>query len=237
MIDKCVIEEIVGTRVNNKSLYVRAFTHKSALKKYPELKDDYETLEFMGDSVLHFVITKWLFDKYAGEGEGFLTRARTKIVRSDSLAWFARELNLGQLILMDDKGIANNWNQNPKILEDCFEALIGAIYLDLGILAAKQFILDTINKYEVSMIDDNYKDQLMRYCQANKMAMPDYKLAGSKNGIFTIELFIDGVPSGCGYATTKKQAEQNVAENILKTMNLKVPINASHGPTTLGRSV
>jgi ribonuclease III len=230
MIDKSVIESIVGTKINKLELYVRAFTHKSALKQYPELKDDYETLEFMGDSVLHFVITKWLFDKYQDEKEGFLTRARTKIVRSDALAWFASELKLDQIILMDEKGLNNGWNKNPKILEDCFEALIGAIYLDLGILSAKQFILDTVTKYEVSMDDDNYKDQLMRYCQANKQPAPEYKIESSKNGIFCVSLTLNGVPSGCGYATTKKQAEQNVAENVLKHMNLKVPRNASYGP-------
>lgn len=220
--DRKKIEKLVGTKIKNLNLYVRAFTHKSALKKY-RLDGDYETLEFMGDSVLGFVITKYLFDLYEDQKEGFLTRARTQIVRSQTLAGFARELQLGQLILMDDKGILNNWNNNPKILEDCFEALIGAIYLDLGMVHAKNFILDIIKRADLSFIDDNYKDQIMRYCQANKLPAPEYTVEAHTNGTFCVSLKINNVDCGCGYATTKKQAQQNVALLALKTMNLQIP--------------
>lgn len=229
--DRTKIESLVGTKINNLNLYTRAFTHKSALKQYP-LKDDYETLEFMGDSVLGFVITKYLFDKYSDENEGFLTRARTKIVRSGTLARIAKELGLGELILMDEKGIRNSWNYNPKILEDCLEALIGAIYLDLGMIYARNFIITIIEKSNVSLEDDNYKDQIMRYCQAMKYDFPEYKVMSFSNGTFAVELTMNGFPCGNGYASTKKQAEQNAAQMALKTMNLKIPSYASKGPDT-----
>lgn len=229
--DKSRIEALVGTKIKNLDLYTRAFTHKSAIKKY-NLKDDYETLEFMGDSVLGFVITKWLFDKYQDEKEGFLTRARTKIVRSETLARISKSLGLGELVLMDDKGIRNNWNNNPKILEDVFEALVGAIYLDLGMIHARDFVLDVIEKTDISLVDDNYKDQIMRYCQAHKLPSPDY-VTKQINGQFMVELFMNGTLYGVGYATTKKQAEQNAAEITLKTSKLVIPENASKGPGTL----
>ena len=79
------IEHLVGTKIRDVSLYQRAFTHKSALKKYRGLASSYETLEFMGDSVLGFIITRYLFDKYQDEQEGFLTKARTKMVRGTTL--------------------------------------------------------------------------------------------------------------------------------------------------------
>jgi len=227
---KLRIETLVGTKIKDLNLYIRALTHKSALKKYEHLKDDYETLEFMGDSVLGFVITKWLFDKYQGENEGFLTRARTKIVRSETLAGFAKQLGLGELILMDDKGIRNGWNYNPKIMEDCFEALIGALYLDLGMIHVKNFILNIIESANVSLVDDNYKDQVMRYCQAMKHPVPEYLVHTIDQGYFVIHLKLNGVVCGQGMASNKKQAEQHAALMALKTMNLSIPNYASKGP-------
>ena len=227
-LDKKYIETLVGTKIKNLNLYQRAFTHKSALKKY-QLDDDYETREFMGDSVLGFVITKYLFDRYADQKEGFLTRARTKIVRSQTLAGFAKKLGLGNLILMDDKGIRNNWNNNPTILEDCFEALVGAIYLDLGMIYARDFILNILSSYDVSLEDDNYKDQVMRYCQSMKQKIPEYPVVSHDNGVFCVQLVMNNIVYGCGYAKTKKEAEQNAAYITLKTLNLKIPKHASGG--------
>jgi ribonuclease-3 len=109
-------------------LYQRAFTHKSALKEYEQFTESFETLEFIGDSVLGFVITKFLFDRHESKQEGFLTKARTKLVRGETLAKIATKLGLEKLVIMDEKGMRNGWNNNPKILEDVFEALIGAIY-------------------------------------------------------------------------------------------------------------
>jgi ribonuclease-3 len=119
------IENLVGTKIKNLSFYQRAFTHKSALKEYEQCKESFETLEFMGDSVLGFIITKFLFDRFESRQEGFLTKARTKLVRSETLADIALKLGLNKLVLMDEKGIRNGWNNNPKILEDVFEGPCG----------------------------------------------------------------------------------------------------------------
>ena len=135
-IDKASVENLVGTKISDIDLYQKAFTHKSALKENENLKGSFETLEFIGDSVLGFVITKFLYDKFEDRQEGFLTKARTKLVRGETLASIASKLELYKWIQMDEKGMRNEWNRNPKILEDAFEALVGAIYMDLGLLHA-----------------------------------------------------------------------------------------------------
>ena len=218
-LDRLELEKLVGTKVNNLAIYQKAFTHKSALKRYL-LTESFETLEFMGDSVLGFLVTKFLFDKYEERQEGFLTKARTKLVRGNMLASIAKQLGLDKWILMDEKGIRNGWNQNEKVLEDAFEALIGAIYLDLGLLHTKKFVLGIFSdpnlvNMDCIMIDDNYKDRLMRYCQANKLGLPDYPIVTHLNGVFTISVTINGANLGQGSAKTKKQAEQLAAYEAL----------------------
>jgi ribonuclease-3 len=136
-----VVNALVGTKVKDLALYRRAFTHKSALKRYSGLTGSYETLEFMGDSVLGFIITKHLFDLHEKEQEGFLTKARTKMVRGKTLCEISKVLGLDKLILMDEKGERNEWNTNEHIMEDAFEALVGAIYLDLGMVHARTLYL------------------------------------------------------------------------------------------------
>jgi ribonuclease-3 len=231
---------LVGTKIKNIDLYQRAFTHKSALKRYSGLTGSYETLEFMGDSVLGFIITKHLFDLHEKEQEGFLTKARTKMVRGKTLFEISKVLGLDKLILMDEKGERNNWNTNEHIMEDAFEALVGAIYLDLGMVHAKKFVLESFKKVTTSLVDDNYKDQLMRWCQALKYDLPEYKVLSQNNGQFCIMVIVDGMEGGLGCALTKKQGEQNAAEILLKTdprfKNKTVPINGPRERKTEGES-
>ena len=222
-ITKHEIDILVGTKVGDINLYRRAFTHKSALKQY-DLDSSNETIEFMGDSVLGFVITKFLFDKFEKNQEGFLTRARTKLVRGKTLCDIALKLNLYKWILMDDKGMRNGWTKNPNILEDVFEALVGAIYLDLGMVYAKNFILRIFNDPEIVDLnyiirkDDNYKDILMRWCQAQKKDLPEYVVDASDNTRFRVLVYVDKTRQGFGVGTTKKEAEQKAAFFALKTL-------------------
>tara|TARA_R110002074_G_scaffold189754_3_gene355649 strand:- start:840 stop:1574 length:735 start_codon:yes stop_codon:yes gene_type:complete len=217
------IEQLVGTRINDINLYQRAFTHKSALKRYT-LTQSFETMEFMGDSVLGFVITKMLFDEYENYQEGFLTKARTKLVRGNTLADIAMKLELYKWILMDEKGIRHGWMKNEKILEDVFESFIGAIYLDLGMVHTKKFILNIFQNPEFVnmdylMVDDNYKDQLMRYCQLNKFELPQYNVYSQYNGEFVIHVIVNGKNVSSGHAKIKKHAEQDAAKNALKHLD------------------
>ena len=223
-VDKTRIEELVGTKIKNLDLYQRAFTHKSALKEYEQFTESFETLEFIGDSVLGFVITKFLFDRYESKQEGFLTKARTKLVRGETLAKIANTLNLNELVIMDEKGMRNQWNNNPKILEDVFEALIGAIYMDIGLIHAKEFILriyqdPAIVDMNSIMVDDNYKDHLMRHCQVNNWQLPEYRVCAHLEGLFYIDIYIDNMFRARGAAKSKKQAEQNAAQMYFQVLD------------------
>jgi ribonuclease-3 len=117
----------------------------------------------------------------------------------------------------------NGWNNNPKILEDVFEALIGAIYMDIGLIHAKEFILriyqdpDMIDMNSI-MVDDNFKDHLMRTCQVNNWQLPDYRVAGHHEGLFYIDIYINNTFCSRGVAKSKKQAEQNAAQMYFQVM-------------------
>ncbi len=219
MITREEVEEIVGTRIHDMNVYTQAFTHKSALKQYPNLKVSYENLEFMGDSVLGFIVTRYLYDNFSNDyEEGFLTKARTKIVRGSTLATISERLGLYRWIVMDDKGLRKGWNRNPKIMEDVLEALIGAIYIDLGIIHTKQFIFKLLEDNPIDMNDDNYKDQLMRLCQNRKFQLPVYTVDSQVNGIFYVSVYINSFMYGRGSGTTKKQAEQVAAMYAIKQL-------------------
>ena len=200
-------EQLVGTKIKNLDLYQKAFTHKSALKEYEQFTESFETLEFIG--------------RYESRQEGFLTKARTKLVRGETLASIAKTMGLQALVIMDEKGMRNGWNNNPKILEDVFEALIGALYMDLGLLHAKEFILriytdpDMIDLNSI-MIDDNFKDHLMRHCQVNNHQLPEYRVAGHQDGIFYIDVYIDNQYVSRGTAKSKKHAEQEAAKHFFQ---------------------
>ena len=111
-----------------------------------------------------------------------------------------------------------------KILEDVFEALVGALYMDIGLIHAKEFILrlyqdpDVIDMGTI-MIDDNFKDHLMRYCQVNNWELPDYRVSGHNEGIFYIDIYVQNSFFARGAARSKKQAEQNAARNYFQALS------------------
>lgn len=214
-LDREALEALIGTKVTDITLYQRAFTHKSALKRYT-LDKTYETMEFMGDSVLGFVITKMLFDKYESRQEGFLTKARTKLVRGTTLAEISRKLGLDKWIYVDQKAERNGWASNPKLGEDVFEALIGAIYLDLGLVHAKRFILSIFEGINIDLeTDTNAKDHALRWSQRNKLPLPEYAMVAHIDGIFTMQIAINGRIMGRGSSRTKKEAEQIAAHQAM----------------------
>ena len=165
-----------------------------------------------------------MFDRYESRQEGFLTKARTKLVRGETLAKIANTLNLNELVIMDEKGMRNQWNNNPKILEDVFEALIGAIYMDIGLIHAKEFILriyqdpDIVDMNSI-MVDDNFKDKLMRHCQVNGWPLPEYRVCAHHEGLFYIDIYIDNLFRARGAAKSKKQAEQNAAQMYFQVLD------------------
>jgi ribonuclease III len=213
------IESIVGCRVNNPGLYERAFCHKSVANGL--ITESYERMEFMGDAVINLIVTRYLIEKYRDKDEGFLTRIRTKIVSGKCLSKLASRLGLDRHVQMNDKAMANGWNKNDRILEDVFEAFVGCIYTDLGLVTARDFLLNVIERHvdfqEIER-DDNYKDILMRYTQARAVPLPFYgssetTLEGKK--LFEVRCFVNNVPCGYGRHKNKRQAEQAAAHQAL----------------------
>ena len=204
-----------GKSINDIEIYKKAFTHKSAVQhEGVKGSGSYETLEFMGDSVLGLIVTKYLLDKYEHLQEGFLTRARTKIVCGETLASISAKLGFDRWIIMDEKGMRTNLFRNPKIMEDVLESFIGAIYLDLGMIEAKKFVISLLNNpnlVDISklMVDDNYKEILMHVCQQEKWENPTYvKLSHVDDRMFRMGVVVEGKQLGVGIASTKKKAEQ-----------------------------
>jgi ribonuclease-3 len=221
LIQREELESIINFKCQDISLYQTAFIHKSALKECPQLGDSYERLEFIGDSVVNFVVGKYLFDRYSSKKEGFLTRIRTKIVSGKCLSDMSKNLGLYRYVFMDQKGIRNNWNENDRICEDVFEALVGAIYLDAGMIAAREFVvacMDRFVNFEDIMQDTNYKDIIMRWTQANGMPLPEYTARELReNGVrvFEVNCFVNFVNCGRARAFNKKDAEQLAAKGAL----------------------
>lgn len=232
-----------GIRPKHLENYRRALVHKS-LNKYIKHTLDQglqvcsylvegncpssnERLEFLGDAVFNLIVGGYLFEKYTDKDEGFLTRLRTKIVRDTHCVKFSKLIGIGPFVLVgsivkkDQMG-----NVNDKLLEDAFEAFIGAIYLDLGFLYAKAFVTKLIEKHvDLNLLhrDDNYKDILMRLTQTKGIDLPEYIVLSQEGPphkrIFTIrvELKIDDQirKMGTGSGGNKKDAEQEAAMNTL----------------------
>ena len=223
-------DDILGMPIRDPALYQSVFVHKSAVRqlqdRFPRL-DTYERLEFVGDSIINFVVARFLFDRYPDKREGWLTRIRTKLVSGQCLSVFAQKLRLQDYIVMNSMGMREGWNSNERILEDCFEALVGALYLDMGLLAAKVFLLGMIQRHvdfaEIEK-DDNYKDILMRHTQSRGVPLPMYQVLDAAPAGFTVQVLVDGSECGRGWSKSKKQAEQCAAHQALIT--LQVPLDA-----------
>jgi ribonuclease-3 len=236
-----------GMKPRHLENYRRALVHKS-LNKYIKYTLDQglpvcsylvegkepasnERLEFLGDAVFNLIVGGYLFEKYPDKDEGFLTRLRTKIVRDTHCVKFSKLIGIGPFVLAgsivkrDQMG-----NVNDKLLEDAFEAFLGAIYLDLGFTFVKAFVIKLIEKHvDLNLLhqDDNYKDILMRYTQIKGIELPEYKVLAQEGPphkrIFTIQviMLIDGKqhPMGRGQGSNKKDAEQQAAMNTLSSID------------------
>ncbi len=222
------------------SLYQTAFIHKSynPLEDYKEfIKPDnclplqnksYETLEFLGDSLLGCMTAEYLYKRFEGEDEGFMTKIKTRIVNGEQLCYLATQLGMNPHLIIS-KHIEDNCSgrQNQHILEDVLEAFIGALYLDSSdYLLIQRFVVNLIETYldlpEIILKDTNYKDQILRYFQHNFKVYPTYqhidKLEDDTE--FKCELLKDDEIICLGKGKTKKKAEQNASYNALVKFNV-----------------
>jgi len=231
------LEHVLGIRILNYELYKQACTHKSAMKELKSL-ESYERLEFLGDSVVNFVVTKYLFERYPRSAEGFLTRIRTKIVSGESLALLSEHLQLPSFVLMNTRALQQNWNKNDRIMEDIFESIVGAMYLDKGLPCCRQFmikVLDTYVNWEDILQDTNHKDMLMRICQRKGWPMPLYVIENTcgpdHKKIFNIHVLVNEIVRGQGKHGNKRKAEQLAAQEAIVDLDVEVPKSNSSEPT------
>jgi dsRNA-specific ribonuclease len=214
--------------------YYNVCINKSTIKKNNQnilelLEQSNERLEFLGDTVIKCIISGYLFTRYQYEDEGFMTKLKTKIENRQSLAKFAKILGIPEFMIISKQIEDNNGRYSDKLLEDCFESFVGALYLDLGFEVCRNFlyiILETEIEYsEILYKDTNYKDQLLRFYHQNKWSHPNYinlEVEGNSNK----RLFKIGVKDNNGniIATAKassiKKAEQLASMLALKHYNV-----------------
>jgi ribonuclease-3 len=225
-------------RPKNLDYYRRALVHKSVQRNVRREQEarksvlDYytmsnERLEFLGDSVLGLIVSNYLFDKYPTKDEGFMTRTKTKLVCGKNCAKLAQSLDLGNHILMS-RNVQKT--SNVKILEDAFEAFVGAIYKDLGFKFAQAFVYRLIEENLVindMLEDNNYKDILLRYCQSEAKPLPEYitiKEEGPPHErLFTVSVQVGTDHWGTGTpGTSKKDAEQMAAKAAIEKLDQKL---------------
>ncbi len=203
----------LGYNFKDKELLELAFTHKS----YSNNQNN-ERLEFLGDSILNSVISKYLFDRFDNEKEGLLTRMRAFLVKAETLITKAEELSLDKYIKLS-KGTANlSKERKNSILEDAFEALIGAIFIDGGWDIANEVILSIFNKDLKSLSSEmNFKDaktELQELFQSMKYELPKYNTKEIEGGEFTCLVSYNGLTFEAK-GNSKRAAETNVAIKLL----------------------
>ena len=206
------------------SEYITQLRHLEATKPadaLPLRKVCNERLEFLGDSIIKCIISKYLYLRYPEEkNEGHLTKLKTKIENRKHLAIFARRLGIGRYMLISRPIEENSGREADKLLEDCFEAFMGALYLDQGFMAVHDYIwqlLETEVDYaELLYRDTNFKDQLLRFFHQNGWSHPVYSDVTSENvdgtWMFTCSVSkLDGELVATATETSKKRAEQKCA--------------------------
>lgn len=218
------LEKIIGYPIKNKSHYVQALMHRSFLEELDDDDTSNERLEFLGDAVLSVIVAEYLFENFPKENEGFLTKVRAKLVNRIALSDAAEHIGLANFILIN-QNLTNTFSRASKtVLSDALEAIIGAIYLDHGLLISKKFVhrilIEPLTKDDEYLIDENFKSQLLEYAQANKIDVPNYiviKEEGPQHDrVFTVKVNVGEVYSGIGTGRNKKTAEQNAAKAALE---------------------
>ena len=225
-IDKYILASIHKSyTINDENVTFDELSEEELANAIPLQKEDNERLEFLGDSILYSAITSYIYDRYFYKNEGFLTRLRTKLVNGETLAVLAKELKLYEYILISKHIENNDGRQNLNLMEDIFEALIGAMYLDLGIVNTSKFLVNLYEREldfsELIRYNTNYKDTLLRFYQEQKWQHPKYNLLECDDKKMFHVCVYDNNENivGRGSATTKKKAEQESAKEALKVFN------------------
>jgi ribonuclease-3 len=217
----------IGYSFSQPELLIQALTHRSAKGQHNE------RLEFLGDSILGFVIAEALFEKFPKHDEGDLTRMRSSLVKGVTLAEIGRDFNLGEHLILGPGELKSGGHRRESILEDAIEAIIGAVYLDSNISQCKQLILTWFDKRLSSIKPGNEqkdpKTRLQEYLQGRKIPLPVYDVIDtsgqSHNQHFTVRCVTEVINTEViAKGTSRRKAEQAAAQQVLallEQVNLK----------------
>lgn len=214
------LRRITGLFPGNEELYKLAFIHKSAsLRLHDGMVINNERLEFLGDAILDAVVAEYLYTRFPDKNEGFLTQTRSKIVNGDYLGQLAIQLGLDKFIISH----AHNYYSNKHILGDAFEALIGAIYLDHGYKAVRNFVFKQLLKKHIDLsqlliTETNYKSRLIEWAQKDRKEISfqtDLEAVDTFIPEFISKVIVDDKVIAKGKGLSKKEAEQNAAKATL----------------------
>lgn len=212
----------------NKDTLDLAFTHKSWVNENPGKRPSNERLEFLGDAVLEYVVSKELYKKYPEKEEGYLTALRANLVNTVNLAKVASKLQLGKNIYLSKGEEDGGGRTNPSLLANTVEAVIGALFIDSGLQAAENFIEENLLNDLAEIASKPLKDaksRLQELLQADNGNAPKYKVIEESgpdhNKKFTVEVHVNGKPVSKARGKSKSEAEQEAAKKALGTYAVK----------------
>ncbi len=217
------LKPLLGFTPVNLSIFILAFSHKSTNSDRPNSIQNNERLEYLGDAVLGTIVAEYLFKKYPDSDEGFLTKMRSKIVKRKSLNKIGDKMGLDFML-----NEYNNTRLSRSMLGNALEALVGAIYLESGYRGTRRYIINQIlRKYvdvhELERVDDNYKSQLLEWCQKNGRTV-SYKLLArykfEKRDRFKVAVMVNGKRLATADDFNKKSAEQTASEKAMQALGI-----------------
>ncbi|SJZ48011.1 ribonuclease-3 [Pilibacter termitis] len=210
----------------DEAILSQAFTHSSYVNEHRTLGlEDNERLEFLGDAVLEYLISDFLYKEYSEYPEGKLSKLRSSIVREESLSYFAVECGFDEHILLGKGEEISGGRSRPSLLCDLFEAFLGALTLDQGLDVSKKFIQNVmVEKIKAGIFHQemDFKTRLQEELQQNGEVSIRYDLVEeigpAHEKIFVIDVYADEKKIGFGSGKSKKQAEQAAASNALENL-------------------
>lgn len=222
------IERKVGYTFQNRSYLTLAFVHRSYVNENRDAAEHNERLEFLGDSILGFLMADYLYHNLPGTPEGELSYLRSRLVEAVSCVVYVQKLKIEKFLLLGKGERLNDGRGRESILADLFEAVMGAIYLDGGVEAARRFMFDNFTQEVTEILKTpvrNWKAQLQDYCQKIFHMTPIYKMM-SETGpdhskIFKISVFINNTEMGWGEGASKKEAQQAAAQCAIEEIEKK----------------
>lgn len=217
------LQKKLGVEFHQPAVLEQALTHRSIGH------DNNERLEFLGDSVLGFVVAEKLYEHFPDADEGVLSRLRASLVNGETLAELATTLNVGEELVLGQGEMKSGGRHRKSILSDALEAIIGALYLDKGFNETRTWLLSLLkDKLDVLTIETAQKDpktRLQEYLQSRGHAVPDYKVLSTTGSdhdqLFEVECNVTGINKPLlAKANSRKKAEQKTALKALKLLNV-----------------